>query len=276
MAVQALDFTFNGISLSSINSDFKLVSFDTSPSDTSVDFMNNKVDMSDVNYNSPIVHFYNSTAKDVFEFDIMISKKSGEYLTQNEIRELSSWLTSPVVPKVLSFEKYTEDDDVAVYDNVDFIGVFNKAKYAEMGQSRKMGIGFTFTNISNYAFTKQQTVTINNSAGGTATTTISSIGTKTGLPVYPIIEISPKETGTLFITNTSNPNDTGFGICVENGKDIIIKDFNVYIASSGELYSFDNLTSLKFPYLIDGNNVITVQGKCICTISYRFFENIGI
>ena len=113
MTVQAKDFMFNGVLLSSLNDDYKLVSFDTSPSDTSVNFMDNKVEMSDINYNSPVVHFYNSTAKNTLEFDIMISKQSGEYLTQSDIYELSSWLTSPVSPKVLSFVKYLKDDGTA-------------------------------------------------------------------------------------------------------------------------------------------------------------------
>ena len=129
MAVQAKDLIFNGLSLSSIDSDLKLVAFDTSPSDTNVEFMDNKFDSSDINYNSPIVHFYNSTAKDTLQFDIMISNKYGEYLSQGVIKDLCNWLTSPVEPKVLSFVEYTDDEGKSVYSNVEFIGVFNQARY---------------------------------------------------------------------------------------------------------------------------------------------------
>lgn len=274
MTVQAKDFMFNGVLLSSLNSDYELVSFDTSPSDTSVNFMDNKVDMSDINYNSPTVHFYNSTAKDTLKFDIMISKRSGEYLTQSEIFELSSWLTSPVSPKVLSFVIHAKDDGTAVYEDLEYIGVFNEAEYSEMGQVQKMGIGFTFTNMSAFAFTKEKTVNIDSSSVD-KTVTIASEGTRTGLPIYPIITINPKETGTVVITNKSNPNDIGFGINVRNNEKVIINNFNVY-KEDGSLYSFDNLTSLRFPYLIDGNNEIQIQGKCICDITYRFYANIGV
>ena len=274
MTVQAKDFMFNGVLLSSLNDDYKLVSFDTSPSDTSVGFMDNKVEMSDINYNSPVAHFYHSTAKDTLQFDIMISKKSGEYLTQAEVRELSGWLTSPISPKVLSFVKYTKDDGTAVYEDIDYIGVFNKAEYSEMGQVQKMGIGFSFTNISPFAFTKEREVNIDNTVQDN-TITISSEGTTTGLPVYPIIEIMPTEDGTITITNLTNENDNGFGVNVKNGEKIIIKDFNMFL-NNGDLYSFDNLISLKFPYLIDGDNEIQVQGRCTCKFIYRFLENIGV
>ena len=274
MTVQAKDFMFNGVLLSSLNNDYKLVSFDTSPSDTSVNFMDNKVEMSDINYNSPVVHFYNSTAKNTLEFDIMISKQSGEYLTQSDIYELSSWLTSPVSPKVLSFVKYLKDDGTAVYDDLEYIGVFNKAEYSEMGQVQKMGIGFTFTNISAFAFTKEKTTTIDCSSGS-GNATISSEGTNNGLPVFPTITINPLETGTVTIINNSITDDIGFGVNVRNGENVIINNFNVY-NEDGSLYSFDNLTSLKFPYLIDGDNEIQIQGNCICNITYRFYANVGV
>lgn len=274
MTVQAKDFMFNGVLLSSLNNDYELVSFDTSPSDTSVGFMDNKVEMSDINYNSPIVHFYHSTAKDTLQFDIMISKRNGKYLTQSEIRELSGWLTSPISPKVLSFVKYKRDDGTAVYEDLEYIGVFNKAEYSEMGQVQKMGVGFSFTNISTFAFTKESEVNVNNTLED-KTIIISSDGTRTGLPIYPIITIDPKETGTVVITNKSNPNDIGFGINVRNNEKVIINNFNVY-KEDGSLYSFDNLTSLRFPYLIDGDNEIQIQGKCICDITYRFYANIGV
>ena len=274
MTVQAKDFMFNGVLLSSLNSDYELVSFDTSPADTSVGFMDNKVEMSDINYNSPIVHFYHSTAKDTLQFDIMISKRNGKYLTQSEIRELSGWLTSPISPKVLSFVKYKRDDGTAVYEDLEYIGVFNKAEYSEMGQVQKMGVGFSFTNISAFAFTKESEVNVNNTLED-KTIIISSDGTATGLPIYPVIEIMPTEDGTVFITNLSNKNDTGFGVNVKNGEKIVIKDFNVF-SDDGSLYSFDNLTSLMFPYLIDGDNEIKIQGRCTCKFIYRFLENIGV
>lgn len=274
MTVQAKDFMFNGVLLSSFGDEYELVSFDTSPSDTSVGFMDNKVEMSDINYNSPIVHFYHSTAKDTLQFDIMIAKRSGEYLTQSEIRELSGWLTSPISPKVLSFVKYTRDDGTAVYEDLDYIGVFNKAEYSEMGQVQKMGVGFSFTNISAFAFTKENEVIVDNTIQDNMVT-ISNNGTLTGLPVYPVIEITPTEDGTITITNLSNPNDNGFGVNVASGETVTIKDFNAF-SNDGDLYSFDNLTSLKFPYFIDGDNEIQVQGKCTCKFTYRFFENIGV
>lgn len=275
VAVQAKDLIFNGLSLSSIDSDLKLVAFDTSPSDTDVEFMDNKFESSDISYNSPIVHFYNSTAKDTLQFDIMISNKYGEYLSQSIIKDLCNWLTSPVEPKVLSFVEYKDDEGKSVYSNVEYIGVFNKATYSEMGQSRKMGIGFTFTNISNFGFTRPFTTTINNSSGGITITSIINNGTYTGLPIYPRIEISPLEDGTVYITNLSDHSGDTFGINVTNGEDVVIEKFNVF-DSDGNFYSFDNLTSLKFPCLIDGENLIEISGKCICRITYRFYVNIGV
>lgn len=276
--VQAKDFTFNNISLSDIIPNADLVTFDTMPSDTDVDVFNGKVNKSDIHYNSPITNFYSLVPKENLEFSIVISKRDGDYLTQDEVSALVGWLTAPHEPVECYFTPYDDNDywnTHIVHSGVFYIGVFHSWGYSEMGQVGKMGIRFDFENISPYGFTEEVGVTIKSSGSSGKTATFLNIGDAIGLKILPKITITPKATGTVTISNTADSREP-LSINVTQGKVITIEDYNAF-DSDGKPYSISKyFNNLNWVYLYDINNAITVIGSADVTITARFFKNVGV
>ena len=276
--VQAKDFTFNNISLSDIIPNADLVTFDTMPSDTNVEIFNGKVNKSDIHYNSPITNFYSLVPKNNLEFSIVISKNDGDYLTQDEISALVSWLTAPHEPVECYFTPYNDNDywnTHIVHSGVFYIGVFHSWGYSEMGQVGKMGIRFDFENISPYGFTEEVSVIIRSSGTDSQTIPFLNIGDAVGLKVLPKITITPTATGTVTIANTVDSREP-LSINVTQGKTITIEDYNAF-DNDDELYSISKyFNNLNWVYLYDNNNMISVTGSADVTITARFFKNVGV
>ena len=276
--VQAKDFTFNNISLSDIIPNADLVTFDTMPSDTNVEIFNGKVNKSDIHYNSPITNFYSLVPKNNLEFSIVISKNDGDYLTQDEISALVSWLTAPHEPVECYFTPYNDNDywnTHIVHSGVFYIGVFHSWGYSEMGQVGKMGIRFDFENISPYGFTEEVSVIIRSSGTDSQTIPFLNIGDAVGLKVLPKITITPTATGTVTIANTVDSREP-LSINVTQGKTITIEDYNAF-DNDDELYSISKyFNNLNWIYLYDNNNMISVTGSADVTITARFFKNVGV
>lgn len=273
MTVQARDFVFNGVSLSSFSTDYLLVSFDTSADESNVSIIDTSVNHSDLNYNSPIVNFYNRLPSEVLSFDITICRSDGLCLEQENIRELQNWLFAPKSPKVAYFIPYDNDEYNAVYNGVEFIGVFSSSSFEQIGQVNKIGISFTFTNVSPYAFTPAKTYHID----APNQVDFNSLGSHVGEIIYPKITITPIATGTLKIVNQYGSfKDDPLSINVTSGQTVIIKDRNLYL-SDGSLYSFNNLNNYNWIDIIDGKNSIIASGvTCSIDIEIRYFENIGV
>ena len=273
MAVQAKDFTFDGVSLSDIDEDFILISMDTNPSEIELEYFNERVNRSEFNFDVPITHFYNKYGGDVLKFDITIARDDGSPLTQEDIINLNKWLLAPKTPKVAYFTPYDDADDYSVYEDIDYIGTFVGSKYSNIGQVKKVAVTYSFENISHYAFTKELTYTAEPRQNTPANLTITGDGSS-GEYAYPEIIINPRDDGVVTIGNAS-VDQAAFSINVENNLSIIISDFNVREVSDGSLYSFDNVNNLYFPILVDGNNYITITGDADVTIKVRFCVNVG-
>ncbi len=273
MAVQAKDFTFDGVSLSSIGADFVLVTMDSSPTEIDVDYFNEQVNRSDFNYDVPVTHFYNKYGSDVLKFEITIAHDSGKPLTAEDIIKLNKWLLAPKVPKVAYFTPYDECENHSVYADVDYIGVFVGSKYSDIGNVKKIAVTYSFENISHYAFSKTITSTATATSSKPASITITG-GGSSGECAHPEIIITPKANGVVTIKNSAVDQDA-FSVNVTNGVGIRISDYNIYYVSTGELYSFDNVNNLYFPILIDGKNTLTITGRADITVHTRFYVNVG-
>ena len=273
MAVQAKDFTFDGVSLSDIDEDFILISMDTNPSEIEVEYFNERVNRSDFNFDVPVTHFYNKYGMDVLKFDITIARDDGSPLTQEDVIKLNKWLLAPKTPKVAYFTPYDDADDYSIYEDIDYIGVFVGSKYSSIGQVKKVAVTYSFENISHYAFSKELTFSAAPRQSTPANVVITG-GGSSGEYAYPEIIINPRANGIITIGNTSI-DQSAFSINVENGLSIIISDFNITMVSDGGLYSFDNVNNLYFPILIDGDNYLTITGDADITIKVRFCVNVG-
>lgn len=264
------DFTFNKTSLSSFeNGEYIVCAFDDSDSS---DVLTLNVNHSDLSYGNPVAYYYDSAPSDVLTLKFSICRKDGEYLRQDEIRKLNSWLMAPTVPKVLSFTPCS--GTTAVYYNVDYIGNFTTFSFEQLGGEQKIGVTYTFTNISSYAFTKEKTYTITSTTS--ASQTITNTGTATGHIIFPEITIldSTSDSETVTINNESDTNREAFSLNVLKGIPVTISDCNLF-DKNGELYGLSCLNNFNWPVLIDGDNKITVTGACTVTIKTRYFENVG-
>lgn len=273
MAIQAKDFVFNGVSLSSFSTDYSLASFDTSVDESGVSIIDTSINHSDLNYNTPIVNFYNRLPSELLSFNITICRSDGLRLTQENARELQDWLFAPKTPKIAYFIPYENDEYNAMYNDVEFIGLFSSLSYEEIGQVNKIGISFTFTNVSPYAFTQAQTYHLDSPNQ----IDFYSLGSQVGEIIYPKITITPNATGTLeLVNNFGSFKNNPLSVDVVSKQTIIIKDRNLYL-SDGSLYSFDNLNNYNWVDIVDGKNSIVASGvACSIDIEVRYFENIGV
>lgn len=272
MAVFANDFTFNGISLSSISQSYALVSFDNGSDSSAI--MNRSVERSEITYDRVLTDDYGAVDSNVMQFDITICNacdRTGESFTKDEIKKIIGWLTSPVEPKLL----YFTGDGTEIYTGLQFIGRFTKAEYVGRGGNYKDGIKAYFENVSPYAFTEEQTYTINSYSDSNGVLDITNTGTATGKIVIPKITISVLDSGKITVNNTSDTSMDAFSFTGTQGDVITINNYNLFKAD-GTLFDFDKCDNLNFPVMLDGVNTFSVTGHCTVTITVRYFEDIGI
>lgn len=263
--VQAKDFTYGGVSLSDLDEDFILVDINGAKTELNKQYFSSSTSKSGVR---PLTNYYTKLPSDVLKFSIAIARESGRKLTANDITILNKWLLSDKSPKVGYFTPY---DDTNIYADVDYIGVFTNAAYSQIGQVGKISAEYDFENISPYAFSKEKQYTIRSATSGTIT--IVGDGSS-GEFVVPEVTIIPTADGVVTIDNSADSAQP-FSVTVENGKTVIISDYNMF-TEDGELYDFANAANLNFPLIADGVNQITVTGSATVIFKMRFFVNIGV
>lgn len=262
MTIFGRDFTYDGVTLSSINDDYALVSIGTNDND---DVMYERaINSSNITDDNYIKHYYGHMADPVLEFDVTITRCSELPMTKADAKVLTDWLFAYSEPKVLSVEPRPGEFGAA--EDIEFIGAFTSMHY-EAGYS---AITFHFENISAYAFTRIHTYNID--TGLSPLYTIENTGSKTGELIFPKITVNPQQSGALRITIGGLST---FSVVVTNGINFIIEDRNMY-RPGGALYSFDNLNNFNWPYLTDGINVCTFGGaRCNLIIETRFLVTTG-
>lgn len=273
MSIFAKDFTFNGTSLSEKNDYYALVSFD-SDFNTSTIF-SRSISKGKLTYDRVITNNYAALDSDVIKFDLTICKaceEAGKGFTQNEVRELIGWLTSPTEPKELYFTGIDGDE---VYVNAHYFGRFVKGEYVEQGNADKQAVTFYFENTSAYAFTKEYEYEIISTNSSNGVLEIVNTGSSVSIPIVPRILIAPTETGIVTINNTNDSSMEAFSLNVTTGKNIIIENNNLF-NEDGSLMDYSQCNNLNMPILLDGSNTISVTGAAVVTIKARYLINLGI
>lgn len=259
MAIYGSDFTYDGTSLSSIDDDYILVSFEENDSETMYKRTINQSNITNDNY---IKYYYGHMADQPITLKLTISRCE-DALTKQDAKVLTDWLFANSDPRVLFVTPRT--GDFGVFENVDFIGAFTTMNY----EANHNAISFTFENISGYAFTKPQTFTID--TGEESSLTITNSGSQAGEVIYPEISVEPNETGTLAI---AVGGVSTFSVQMTEGEPFVIRDRNMY-KPNGTLYSFENLNNFNWPYLNNGDNVWSFTGDANITVTTRFLVTTG-
>jgi hypothetical protein len=258
----AQDFNYDGTSLSSINSDFIVVAFEVNDPDPAHQRTINQSGITNDNY---VKHYYGHIADTALSFDITIARCSEDHISKSDAQTLSDWLFAHSDPRVLYL--VPRNGDHVMYENTDFIGSFTSMQF----NGDHNALTFHFENISGYAFTKPQTYTIA-TLDNNGVYTITPNGSKTGEVVYPTILVRPNATGTLSITMRGTDQ---FLVDMTDGVNFYIRDCGLY-REDGSLYSFDNLHSFNWPYLIDGENVWTFTGDATLEVTARYLITTGL
>ena len=261
--IYAQDFTYDGIALSSISTDYIVAGFDDYEGEANI--LSRSVNRSDITYDQPLTYDYGAVDSDVYTFELTILKKSGEGLTKSNVRDLVGWLMSPVVPKWLTFDGCGGE----VYDGLCYMGRFTSVVYAGSSGSVKYGLTFKFESISPYAFSVEHTYV----AQPNTTITINNTGTAVGKTILPKITIEPTATGIVTINNLDDDIEA-FSIDVTANQTVIVENHYCKLAN-GSIYPFTNLNNYNWVTIKDGENRIVVTGDATVTFQMRFFEAIG-
>lgn len=264
----ARNFVYNGTSLSSLDSNYLVAAFESDAEDE-FNMVSRSVGRSDIRYDQPLTYDYGAIDEDVLTFDVNIIKNSDDPITRSEMRQLVSWLMSPVVPQWANFTGCNDD----YFNDLYFKGRFVSARSRNIGESRKIAATFTFENIAPYAFTEEYTYILTTS-NGEAATTIENYGTYVGKTVLPQITIHANSTGNVTIRNSADSSQDAFSIYLLTGQEVTVRDHNCFNGSA--LFPFENLNNYNWPIIKDGNNPILVTGDATVTIKTRFYEAIGI
>lgn len=264
----AKNFTYNGTSLSSLNSNYLVAAFD-SDTDDEYTMASRSIERTEIKYDQPLTYDYGAIDQEVLTFDVNIIKNSDTPISNSEMRELVGWLMSPVVPK---WARFTGCSDT-YFNDLYFKGRFVSARSRNIGESRRIGATFTFENIAPYAFTEEYTYIMTTSEG-TAATTIENYGTSVGKTILPTITIRANSAGNVTIRNSADSSQDAFSIYLLAGQTVTIRDHNCFTGS--KLFPFSNLNNYNWPVIKDGLNPITVTGDATVTIKVRFYEAIGI
>lgn len=98
------------------------------------------------------------------------------------------------------------------------------------------------------------------------------------LPIYPDLQITMNESGTLTLVNNSI-TDVDNTLKLENlisGEVITLDCSYPYISSSVQTHNIFNDFNKFWPYLIDGYNRVTVDKSCTLEFKYREYRKVGI
>ena len=261
--IYAQDFTYNGISLSSIDTDLIVAGLDANGNDSNI--LSRSVNRSDPTYDQPLTYDYGAVDSDVFSFEITILHQDAKCLTQETIRKIIGWLMSPVMPQLLTFTGCGGE----VYEGIYYNGRFVSSRF-EGYADLKYGITLEFKSSSPYAYSAEHTFT----ALPNTVMEIENTGTSVGKVILPKITIEPTGTGTVTINNLSDDLDK-FSIDVINAQTVIVENHYCHLAS-GAIYPFEKVNNYNWVTIKDGLNRIHVTGPANVTFQLRFFEAIGV
>lgn len=202
----------------------------------------------------------------------LISSDYTDYFTSREVREITSWLTSPNQPKVFKFIN-------ADYfrEQIEYLAVITEVS-AEHGDKPSELI-YTVKCDSPYGYTPE--ITQNITSVSTLNTPLNIYSDTDSLEdyIYPIIKVHPTSHGTLTINNITDDGILNIKMLKDADFFIDCRNLKIYDVV-GEILSFDDLgindiDNIYFPRLCAGDNLIEFTGNAEIEISYREPRKVG-
>lgn len=214
---------------------------------------------------------------EVLSFPITLIKRSKtgnqEELkwSREEIRNLTSWLTSVDVPQLLEFQ-YKETRE----ETIDYFGLFTDISTYNL-DNIIYGITLTFTCSSSFGYTKENSY----KCSANSKIVIDNTSDKWNDYVYPKIEIVPSVTGSITITNITDERKS-ISLEVKNQNTVYVDCQNNLIYDKAGVLTLsdlgitvDDLDTLYWLRLVHGENIIQVDGNAEVTIKCRYERKVG-
>lgn len=205
MAKVFKDFLFANRKLSEFGN-FIAVDFD-GDSDISL-ALERDMEMGETNKYRIEPNFFGDKWSSPLAFELHIIKNSCKYsnqtemmFSQNEIREIAGWLTSPHYPKWIDFEYSPDDidkDKISTYK-----GWFNNIETYIVGGS-VYGLRLCFTCTTSFGYTDDKIIKIENTSSDIISELIENNSDELENYCYPYINIYPNSTNECFICNLSD------------------------------------------------------------------------
>lgn len=270
--IYATDFTYNGISLSSISPDLVIASLsDESSYDGTI--ISRTANRSAITYDEPFTHDYGVVDNDVFKFKITLIHNGDGNIGKALAKKLIDWTMSPTRPRWLQFSRGGCIEIDQMYEDICYIGRFVSASYESIGDGNKVGMSLSFECSSPYPYTPEFTFESTN-----GNVTINNYGTHVGKVITPTIILHPSDAGTVTIQNISDASQDALSIHADGTSPIKVENFNTYVYTSGKwtLLPFDgHLDNYNWPVILDGLNEFVVTGGT-AEIVTRFYAAYGV
>lgn len=253
MAKVFKDFLFANHKLSEFGN-FIPVDFDNG-SDISL-ALERDMEMGETNKYRIEPNFFGDRWSSALSFELHIIKDTCKYsnqtemmFSQNEIREIAGWLTSPHYPQWIDFE-YSPDD--ADRDKVStYKGWFNDIQTFTVGGA-VYGLKLCFTCTTPFGYTDERVIKMKNTSTTFMSDYIENNSSELESYCYPKIHIYPNATGGCFICNLSDATILDGG---EVG--------NLALSDIVETYALHNWYTVRYA----GNNpetpVLLCNGKAL-------------
>lgn len=191
--------------------------------------------------------------------------------SRQDIRNITKWLTSPLTPRLFHMTNYDKDTD----PEYDYFGMFTNIETADINT---YVLNCTFECNTPYALSSEQVVTITDATG-----VITNPSDELEDYVYPIIRITPKESGNHSIT-LRNLSDGNKYIRLKNMQlnQIVTLDCQKMTLknSFGGLLPFDYIDTDELNYiywfrLLNGYNNISITGGAEVEFTFRYPVKVG-
>lgn len=200
------DFIFANHRLSEYG-DFIAVDFENGDSEIVLG-LEREMEMGETNKYRKRANYYGDKWTSVLSFELHIMKNPCIHesqkkmaFTQNEIRQITRWLTSPHYPLWIEFEyspESMESRDVKFYE-----GWFNNIETFSIG-GIVYGLKFYFTSTSPFGFTDYKNISMTGKSSSIVSKYITNDSDELEDYCYPQISIYPNETATVFMCNITD------------------------------------------------------------------------
>lgn len=250
----SLNFVFDGISSESMG----IYLIRTNSGLFSMPFVSSRDVKEDYPYKSRSPYFF-GTQQQLPTITLTFSTLANN-MTSNKLKEIASWLFQSEYK-----EFYSEDNPDKIY----YLMAVNEINFQTNGNNEGY-LEVQFKSKYPYALTLPETVEIDLSSNTTSTTIKIENRCNAYKYYYPEIEFTTvTPTTSVTFTNTSDSNRlTSFtGLTV--GETVYVDNQKKQIISSLSNYLYDDFNK-NWLRLIQGDNKITVVGKCTLTFRMQF------